>query len=270
MKNNKGITLISLISSIILLLILSATTVATSMNAYNQMKFEGAKAELEEVQKLIDQIVADYQTYEREVSSEDNKTYAKYFADRYNDNEEESVFSGKLLSAHQTEAKAIIDKYTDLQNDINSEDAFYFSSDDLVKYFNLKGIEPVVVVFSKRRVYSVEGIKDSNDKSIVYYTPSEWGASTAIEYNGNEFQATASIVEVSGLNVTIDVTPKLNTNILEVYSCKDNKYRKITDYRIIENPSNTIIKVIVDSHGTYKFKIVDELKNSYETSEKNL
>ncbi|MBR1540655.1 MAG: hypothetical protein IJ629_05825 [Clostridia bacterium] len=66
MKNNKGITLISLVASILLILILAATTVVTSMNAYNQMKFEGAKTELEEIQKLVDETASDYQTYLKE------------------------------------------------------------------------------------------------------------------------------------------------------------------------------------------------------------
>ena len=68
MKSNKGITLISLIASVLLIIILAATTVVTSMNAYNQMKFEGAKAELEEVQKLVDETASDYQTYLKERS----------------------------------------------------------------------------------------------------------------------------------------------------------------------------------------------------------
>ena len=125
MKNNKGITLISLVASIILLLILAATTISTSMNAYKQMEFEGSKAELEEVQKLTDEIATDYQTYLKE-NNDPNKKYADYFSERYGNGTDD--FSGKLLHAN---AEKISDnlktKHEVLNNAITThkDDVFY-------------------------------------------------------------------------------------------------------------------------------------------------
>lgn len=176
MKNNKGITLISLVSSILLLFILAATTVTTSMNAYKQMKFEGAKAELEEVQKLVDEIASDYQTY---LSEKGNTTlgYSDYFNDRYKESSSDgkTIFEAMKLKNNLEKLEGGLQSaYPDIGQD--SEFAFYFTENDLTKYFGLKGIEEVIVNFSTRKVYSVKGIKDSNDTTKVYYTPEDWGA----------------------------------------------------------------------------------------------
>ena len=139
MKNNKGITLISLISSIILILILASVTIVASTNAYNQMKFEGAKSELEQMQKKVDEIATDYQTYLKEKSSVTENEYTHFFADRYgNGSTDVGVFDKMLIKNHESEAKTIIDKYS-LASENNQ--IFYFSKDDLNKYFDLKGIK---------------------------------------------------------------------------------------------------------------------------------
>lgn len=269
MRSNKGITLISLISSLLLLLILAATTIATSMNAYNQMKFEGEKAELEEVQKLVDEIAADYQTYLNEQGIA--KEYIDYFRDRYNATD----FSDKLLSNHLTDVKTLSDKYVVIQNSISnsSKTAFYFTTDDLVKYFNLKGIGSVVVDFSTRSVYSVEGIKDSDDKTKIYYTPSDWGANSVIQSANSENTAISIAIsqysqnkDGSQIDVKLQITPKLSTTVTEVYYYKDGKYVKIDYFREMTNASATEIRVTVPNGCASKFKVVDELKNSYESN----
>lgn len=279
MRSNKGITLISLIASILLIIILAATTVVTSMNAYNQMKFEGEKAEIEEMQKLVNEIAADYQTYLKE-TGDTLKTYSDYFNSRYNVTADSEKFDKKLLYIREgIDISALRKEKNEIDTAIknSSSTTFYFSSDDLVKYFELKGINPVVVEFSTRTVYSVNGIKDSSDKSIIYYTPIDWGSNTNVTYTGFSKKAYVEATNVSDSTKDVELvlwsdseTPKSfkSTNIItEVYyyDTTAKKYVKIDDFRDISNNNQTIIRVTVESGKTYKFRVVDELKNIYDT-----
>lgn len=271
MKNNKGITLISLISSVILLIILASITIVTSTNSYNQMKFEGAKAELEEMQKLVDEIATDYQTYLREQGG--TKTYQEYFKDRYGATD----FSDKLLSSHQTEASQLLQKNPSL-NEEKNEMIFFFTKDDINKYFDLKGINDVVVDFSTRTVYSVSGIKDPDDKTKIYYTSSDWGDDRKVSPNSKENNSVTVTAkqekkDVSNFDVKITITGKIN-NVSEVYGGIDDKYSKIDNFRVItftesktDTEPQTEIMVSVTGAGNYKFKVIDELNNSYVTSQ---
>lgn len=268
MKNNKGITLISLLSSVVLILILASITVVTSTNAYKQMKFEGAKAEIEEMQKLVDEIATDYQTYLSEQNST-TKDYKDYFKDRYGSGSTD--FSGKLLSdsTNKNKASTLISKVNDSALTTPGTTVFYFSKDDINKYFDLKGINDVVVDFSTRTVYSVNGIQDPDDKTKVYYQASEWNDDKKVNStsNSNTITVTASKAGNNGTNFDVQITLNGKINkVSEVYG-GIGKYSKIDNFRVISSTATqTVIKVSVSGAGSYQFKVVDELNNSYTTS----
>ena len=278
MKNNKGVTLILLIVTVIMLGILASVTVVTSIEAYKEMKFEGAKAELEEIQKLVNKIASDYQTYLKETDSNSTETsYVDYFNSRYNVSARSSEgFENKLL--YQTEnsqkASALIGKYPNIADAVNDSNKyfFYFTENDLIKYFNLKGISAVVVDFSTRTIYSVKGIEDPNDKSIIYYTASEWKGNTNIQKTATDmtnYTINTSIIENYGttFDVQIQIEPKLSNEVFEVYYTTNDgdSYTKTDDFRDISNESATIVRVIITGSGTYNFRVVDSLKNYYDT-----
>lgn len=262
MRSNKGITLVSLVASVLLVIILAATTIATSMNAYNQMKFEGAKAELEEMQKLVEEIASDYQIYKKR---DDSITYVEYFTQRYNND----TFNTKLIATHETDTKI-----SAIKGKINtaSSETFYFTSDDLVKFFGLKGIEDVVADFSTRKVYSVDGIKDSNNKDTVYYAVSDWTGDKSIKSTASQTAITVTATKNSSKDVTLTFSTRLNTDVMEVYFAQDgttnfvsaDSFRDVTD-----TTGNTIIRAtatISDTTKKYIFKLVDSAKNTYTTS----
>jgi len=275
MKNNKGITLVSLISSILLIIILAATTIVTSMNAYNQMQFEGAKAELEEMQKLVDELASDYQVYLKQASDSENATYVDFFTTRYNNN----TFASKTITssevASNSKVKSLIAEFS-INSSAEKPSAFYFTEDDLVKFFGLKGIEPIVVDFSTRTVYSVDGIKDSNDKNTVYYTPSQWGAKKVKEEPQEELLGIDTIVKAASKDniyeINIIFEGILSTNITEVYYAEENStsYIKADGFRDITTSSDaeTVIRatIKIDATKKYKFKLVDSAKNVYVSS----
>lgn len=282
MKNNKGITLISLVSSILLLFILAATTVATSMNAYKQMKFEGAKAELEEVQKLVDEIASDYQTY---LSEKGNTTlgYSDYFNDRYNENKSNGKTTFDNMKINSSSSSDKIEgglKSAHPEVDANPDVTFYFSENDLTKYFGLKGIEEVIVNFSTRKVYSVKGIKDSSDNTKVYYTPEDWGAKIVEKTNGTtEYTVGISSIVRNGTTNNFDVeivgtgtNTRISNKITEVYfKSSSGSYIKIDNFRDLSNETLTKIRVSINTPvGKYSFRLVDELNNFYDSPEKDL
>ncbi len=261
MKNNKGVTLISLITSVVLLIIIAGLTISTSVSSFNQMKFEGKKSEIEEMQKLVDEIATDYQTYLLERHSGNNE-YVDYFKVRYGVD-----FSSKLLlqSSNLDLARNVISKYPDLAKPGNN--VFLFKSNDISKNFDLKGINDVIVDFSTRTVYSVEGIKDPSDKNVIYYTQSDWKNDPKITYTP-PITVTQGPKTGTTFEFKINSSSKNLNNISEVYSVYINSSNVVTTTKI--NPTSksaTEIKVNVTGEGIYKFRLVDSSKNIYETEE---
>lgn len=272
MESNKGITLISLVSSVILILILASVTVVTSMSSYNQMKFEGAKAEIEQVEKLVDEIASDYQTYLNEKEGTSGLSYSTFFQARYNISSTD--ISGKLLSANQEKAQTIMGKYTEIS--IPSDTMFYFSQDDLDKYFDLKGINDVVIDFATRNVYSVEGIKDPDDKDHLYYVSTEWGSDTKVAHNDGT--TTATVAAASSSNHTIngikyaDITLTITGNfkVSEIYAIVPNTSKKLKVDQYNKNDKVIYFSIPVTETGNYQFEVYDDSKNVIKSSNLSL
>ena len=177
----------------------------------------------------------------------------------------------KLLSQNQDKAKTIIAKYTELSS--LSNNMFYFSQDDLNKYFDLKGINDVVIDFSTRKVYSVEGIKDPDDKDKLYFISSEWGGDTRVSstantpttVNASSFTSTKS---GSYYNVTIILDKVIDVS--EVYAKVNDKTIKRDEFRVSKTATNTTVYFTVESTGTYTFRFVDSSKRVYEITGKTI
>ncbi|MBR2289355.1 MAG: hypothetical protein IJ867_01730 [Clostridia bacterium] len=270
MKNNKGITLVSLVASVILIVILAATTIVTSMNAYNQMKFEGAKAELEEMQKLVEEIATDYASYSAKTA---DSTYAKYFSAKYGVTASNPL-SGGAFSSVKTDSKfkSLMASSEWTKNYVADNEAnyyFYFTADDLVKFFGLKGIDDVVVDFAKRLAYSVEGIKDSNNDNKIYYCPTEWGAvkekNTTKTATGSVSYASATSATVNKVkyyNVKLALSSNFTGTVSEVLYKKSSASNWLSSsdvHLVVESNITYVVFTIKWSEaGTYDFKVIDE------------
>jgi len=271
MKTNKGVTLISLIIALFLIILLTSITVSASVNAYKQMKFDAAKSELEEVKRIVDEIAADYQTYLKEIRGTNKGTaYKDYFAERYNDNS----FGDKLLVNHEENARTLLAIHSEIN--VASATTFYFSSNDLAKYFGLKGVESVVVDFSTRTVYSANGIRNPKNKFFAYFTPADWGGETTVEhgYGGDVSRvvATSKVAQNGSFyDIELVVVPKLDNAIKEIYLYKNNaKYIKINDFREISAEDQTKLRLTIEKYEAdaqiYRFMVIDELNNTYQSS----
>ena len=51
MRSSRGITMLSLIATILIMIIITSITIFTTIQSYDQMKFETFKAELQEIQR---------------------------------------------------------------------------------------------------------------------------------------------------------------------------------------------------------------------------
>ena len=153
---------------------------------------------------------------------------------------------------------------------------FLFEKNDIVKYFNLKGINDIVVDFSSRTVYSADGIKDPDDKDKIYYTQSDWNGDPKIKNTTSTPTTTTATVtqEVRSnsdytFKITVNKTLKNISNLYAIYTKTGESTQtttEITSFNITERSSDkTVIKVSVTGEGTYSFKIVDSLKNVYVT-----
>jgi len=163
--NNKGITLIALIITIVVMLIIIGVTVNTSLNALNKTKLRGFYTQLEYVQKRIDDIASTNESY---INSNGNKVYLKE--------------QGTVLKSAQK---------TNLQNILNTEgmglglsvSTFrYFTKEQLESVLGLSDIDyDVFVDFNSRTVIAEDGIKIGGKtyhilKNSVYFVDSNFSS----------------------------------------------------------------------------------------------
>lgn len=207
MRNQKGVTVVSLIVTIILLLMLASITVSTSLSSYKTMKYQTFKAELEEIQDAVNEISESY-SLEKELNS--SISYSDYFTDKFGS-------SPQLVGESTTVdgVSNVVALYAALTT--NSQYTYYFSEDDIKTYLGLEvTLDGVLVDFSTRYVYSVTGCEDPYDSDQIYYTLSEMDGETNIYEN-----ETSSASATSGLSASND-----NSNTL--YTSGDTKLLKVT------------------------------------------
>jgi Tfp pilus assembly protein PilE len=256
MSNSKGVTLISIVVTITVLIILASITAVASKDAYTQMKFEKFKAKLEEVQKKVDEISTDYGVYLKN-TTDTKPSYANYFISKFGTSP--SIFSNVSNDDFSNYIRSITP----------SDTTFYFHEDDVKKYLGLKGIDDIIVDFSTRTVYSVKGCKDPDDEDKIYYTSSQYGKDQVVTTNNtstlNKVTATQSKAIIDGTTmyqITLDViysstSGDTNYPITKVYYSKDsgNTWTKVSNANI--NNDDYEITFVLYDEGTYQFKVED-------------
>ncbi len=278
MRNNKGVTLVALLATIMIMIILGALTIPASIRAYKQMKFESSKAEIEEMQAKVDEISRDYETYLVETKDEINKsTYKEYFQDRY-----DAYFDTiKEMGEKSEKLKSLIEKYPNLET---SDNAFYFTTMNINKYFNLKGINDVVVDFNTRTVYSANGIKDPITYE-TYYELSELEESSKVEHKEQEDKNNIfSVKQVSKYYdndfLVVDLELSINKQVKDVQEVQLSKdefltIEEVRNKRVVECSRDfTRIRITVrteveeeKTEERYRFKVITLSKEIYESEE---
>lgn len=145
MKSNKGITLIIVIMTVVLLTILMGLVITSSIDTYNKSKFISFETNMKLIQKKVDMALEeriDYKTLGHSLNEEQKAKLATIIANDNND----------MISTE----------------DPSAETLRYFSSNDINEDFELSDIRGEFVInFANREVISLDGAEKNN---VMYYT----------------------------------------------------------------------------------------------------
>lgn len=264
MRSQKGITLITLAISVVILLIISSITIVNSIELYEQMNYEAFQAELEEVQAAVDKICEKYKT---KGYTSYNNTSNGFFKSEYG-----SIPYSLDEVTKTDEINNIINTYLAGNASIHDGYVYYFSIDTIEKYLNLKGISyNIIVDFSTRYVYAVEGCKEPTE-NVMHYTILDYDPNTVITYNPDKTTSTSSGITLtttainSGLSSFIKVslklehndTGKIDYNIKKAYYSTDGG----TSWAEVDmlgdcKYSDDTVEFVIQNAGQYLFKIQD-------------
>lgn len=232
MKKEAGITLVSLVVTILVLLILAGTVTVSGINAIEKAKKTSFISELEMIQAKVNTI------YEKRKLSQEA-------ADYYNRLGQDISILGQ-------------DKVNEIFKG-NSSDGFrYFTKEDL-KQIEIEDIsQEVVINFQTREVISVRGIQIGNTK---YYRLKEIPNYTGhnIDYVAKNNTRPTFKVEVDKRENTWQVTLQdiiYTSNV----SSGTVSYKKYGASNWILLGDKTIFEV--DSAGLYQIRLTDKAKNS--------
>lgn len=264
MKKQEGITLIFLTVTIVILLILAGIVITSSIDMYKKMRYENYIAQLEELQGAVDKMCEKYKTEGYASYSDPSEGF---FIKRYN------KIPGTLSVANnKSNAQTIIDKYFSGNSDFHSGYVFYFYSTQIEEFFNIHGIDfDIVVDFSTRYVYSVDGCGDYDNSEIVY-SLIDLESSNILQQSVSNITSNSSGITFTQTLLQSDTTDMYKiTLVLNYTDGEEGKYNINKAYYSIdggekwvdvsylgdcEYTENSVSFYIYDS-GTYYFKIED-------------
>lgn len=263
MKKQSGVTLITLAITIVVLGILATITIINSVDTYLRMNFENYLAQLDELQAAVDNMCEKYKTegYTSYLDAENG-----FFIKKYN------KIPGTLAIAENKEnARNVILKYFNGNPAFHDGFVFYFSADEVEEYFNIKGIEfDIIVDFSTRYVYSVEG-KKSVDSDEIIYSLLDTDSSHILQHDTESAVSSASGITFtqtslnSGDTKMFEIKLVLNFSddigkydIKKAYYSKDDREKWIeVDYLGDCKYTKDTVTFYIYEPGTYYFKIED-------------
>lgn len=229
-KDNKGITLVALIITVILMLILTSVTTYTGVNTYRNMQVTKFITQMKLIQGKVDEL-------------KNSNT-----VDRLNT-------MGEAVPAD----KQTIITTANTRGEITSSDISsyrYFSSENLKQQLDLEdGIDSEIMInFTTREVVSTVGIEYESKR---YYTQYLLPGGQKLIDNSTQanrnltFDLTAS---VDGLNATITINNIQITNATLSYKEQGSSYwQNITNY----TKKGETYNILISKSAIYDFKLID-------------
>lgn len=228
-KENKAITLVALVITVVIMLILISVTTYTGIDTYKNVKVNQFVDRMQLIQAKVD-----------EYSSDDLKDL------------------GTDATAHQ----AMLGTAYNNGEGISSSDISqyrYFSEDNLLKTFDLDDInDEILVNYNTREVISLTGI-DYEGK--IYYTQYKLpNAQTRITTTEAARELTFNLAtEMDGLNASITISDiSISNGTLQYQKDGDNYWTTITNYTEASKDN----KINLTESGKYKIKLVDNVNNN--------
>lgn len=222
-KDNKGITLIILVVTIVIMAILLSVVTYTGIDAYRTAKVTRFITEMQLIQAQVDEYVKDGGTP-----------------------------AGSSLTLDQQEIIGYAYAHEEISTNTNFK---YFSADDLMSFFDtLDEIENNVMInFTTREVVSETGIEYDG---ILYYTQYKLPNGQTVTGTDSVIIRTATTTVNSandGLNTTVSIVNSLNNYSLMYKEQNDNYWNTITNY----TESGKTYNVVISKSGLYSFKVMD-------------
>ncbi len=147
MKNNKGITLIILLCTVIVLLIITGLVLYNGMETYKKSKVVKFEAYMKVIQKKVDLMI------------EENYDIA--------------TLGSELTQSQRNTLQEIIDNDTSnyiQTDDVTNNKIRYFSSSDINDIFDIPDVnDDIAVNFSNREVISLNGVEKDGVMHYVEY-----------------------------------------------------------------------------------------------------
>lgn len=147
MKNEKGITLISLVTAVVLLILISSVAVNINIEAYDVAKSQNFIAKMQVIQSKVDNVS------EQEINDGS-------FTKLSNINEETQKNRIYDIIKNPQNYNINVEKNWDASLDENPDNYYFFSPDALKNFFGLKDQDIAVIInFKTRNVISIDGVK---------------------------------------------------------------------------------------------------------------
>lgn len=248
MEGNKGITLVALIVTIVLMIILTSVTITYGMDIYKNNKIHRFVAQLQMIQKKADNYAEELNFLKTEEEREDKITNDL----QINGESKENVVN------------ALIDR-GEIEGDIN--DFKYFTVDDLIKNFQIDNIDDDIVFainFKTREVINTTGEKY---KGVTYYTQYKNlpGSQNLVKYEGTDETGFTWEIECFGLNSKIVITDITPANTVLSYGLNtsgavyDESMKNSIPWIIESNHTieNETYEISITKSGSYVAKIED-------------
>lgn len=263
MKNQKGVTLIFLVVTIMILITIAGLTVTSSIELYKKMRYENFIAKLEELQGAVDKMCEKYESGDyTSFSSGGNAFFSTVYG----------TTPGTLaIAENSSNAEYIIDNYFGGNVSYHEGYVFYFYAKQIEDFFNINGIEfDVVIDFSTRYVYAVEGCADYDDGDKVYSLV-DLKPQNIKQQNVGSLESNSSGITFTQVPVQSDTTKMCKITLVLNYSDDKGNYNidkafyslnegaQWTDVSYLgecEYTENTV-SFYVYKKGTYYFKIQD-------------
>lgn len=144
MKNNKGISLISLAVIVFIMLLLSSITIVSSRDAYSVIKTQNFISKMKIIQAKVDDV------------SEISGVYVPQYGTKINNVNNYTDF-GDIIN--ELKAKDSISSW-DSSSDEDLTNYYYFEPEDLYDEFGIKDVNLTVIInFNTRNVIALKGVR---------------------------------------------------------------------------------------------------------------
>ena len=253
--NNKGITLVALVITIIVLLILSSIATYSGLNVVKSSKLTVFTTEMKIMQTKVNEI---YQKYKDGNSIEiDGTTY--YGENKKSENSNSTILDiGQALDSVSTQANKV---FTESASGITNKDGYKYWNNELVKKLGIEGVDgDFFVNVEKRSIVSYDGFTYEGKD---YYTLNQLPSNLYnVDYeNKNDgkptFDITSEKVSANKWKITI-------SNIQYTGGYIDKWYVKYKKQEQESWQTSEDMSFIISEKGTYTIKIENENISSEE------